>query len=162
MSYYLRAFCTGGAVPTLAALLAWAAERGTALQIDPTSANSDLRAGEWAEVDLRYASDRQPLRLTLDRDDGSAESLVRAEVAEFLEDVAATPESDARLFVTAHLRQTRFIAACRLPADSDETAYRAAVSVLDYFAEHCGGLIQADGEGFYIGDEVILPLHWED
>ena len=161
MSYYLRAFCTVPAVPLLSAVLAWTDAHGAALTLAPDWADLDLDRTDWEQVELSYAPERAPLELTVDRDDGP-DSLARAEAGEFLAEVAAQPESDARLLVTGHLRQTRFIVACRLPGDSDEAGQRAAHALLDYFAEHAGGLIQADGEGFYVGDELILTLNWEE
>jgi hypothetical protein len=39
-----------------------------------------------------------------------------------------------------------------------DEGYNANGDFLTYFVEHCGAMIQADGEGFYEGHNVILAL----
>lgn len=54
---------------------------------------------------------------------------------------------------------TRFTVAAQLAtSDIDDDGYNALGYMLRYFVEHNGGMIQADGEGFYDGDEVIVAL----
>jgi hypothetical protein len=61
--------------------------------------------------------------------------------------------------VIVHLNSTRFIVACQLPStDIDDDGFDANGEFLNYFVERCGGMIQADGEGFYEGHEVVVPL----
>jgi hypothetical protein len=60
--------------------------------------------------------------------------------------------------VLDHPGQTRAVVSARLLGDIDNDGQTAAGVVLVYYVEHCGGLIQADGEGFYEGDRVILEL----
>ena len=57
-----------------------------------------------------------------------------------------------------HLQQSKAVVAAQLLGDIDDDAYTAAGTFLAYFVEHCGGLIQADGEGFYEGDRLIVEL----
>lgn len=58
-----------------------------------------------------------------------------------------------------HLGQTRFTVACQLPtSDIDDDGYDAVGAFLEYFVTHSGGMIQADGEGFYRGNRLIVEL----
>lgn len=61
--------------------------------------------------------------------------------------------------VISRLRDTRFIIACQLPvSDRDDDGYDANGELMSFVAAQCDGLIQADGEGFYDGDEMLLAL----
>ena len=94
------------------------------------------------------------------RDEGD-ESLAKAECQEFMDELADLEDTPAKNQVIDHLRKTRFIVSCQLLSDCDEDGYEANGQFLDYFVDHCGALIQADGEGFYermdLG-EILLPL----
>jgi hypothetical protein len=58
-----------------------------------------------------------------------------------------------------HLAATAFVIACQLPSsDIEDDGYNVNGHFLTFFVEHCGGMIQADGEGFYEGDKLILLL----
>jgi hypothetical protein len=50
------------------------------------------------------------------------------------------------------------VTAIQLGNDVDDDGYEAAGAVLSFYVEACGGLIQADGEGFYDGEHVIVQL----
>ncbi len=43
-------------------------------------------------------------------------------------------------------------------SDIDDDGYDALGNLLAYFVENNGGMIQADGEGFYEGDRLIVEL----
>jgi hypothetical protein len=65
--------------------------------------------------------------------------------------------------VLAHLRDSSAIVSVQLLSDIDDDGYDAvgydAVGVfLGCFVEHCDGMTQADGEGFYEGDRTIVEL----
>jgi len=51
-----------------------------------------------------------------------------------------------------------FIIASQLLNDIEDDGYNANGWFLDYFVQHCGGMIHADGEGFYDGDKIILEM----
>jgi hypothetical protein len=48
--------------------------------------------------------------------------------------------------------------AAQLLGDIDDDGYTAAGVFLSYFVDHCGGLIQADGEGFYERERLLVEL----
>ena len=85
-------------------------------------------------------------------------TLVSEEIEEFLEFLEDAPDNRSRRQVEQHLRDTRFIVAAQLAGDTDDDGYDALANLLRYFVDHNGGLIQADGEGFYDGDKVIVAL----
>ena len=45
-----------------------------------------------------------------------------------------------------------------LGTEHEEALWQASDALLDYFVPHSDGLIQADGEGFYEADTLILNL----
>jgi hypothetical protein len=83
---------------------------------------------------------------------------MREEVGEFIEAVDDLDDSPETQRVRDHLKQTKAVVALQLFADLDDDGYRAARTFLTYFVERCGGLVYADGEGFYEGDELIVGL----
>ncbi len=75
--------------------------------------------------------------------------------------VRAGVDAPGKARVIEHLKNTKFIIACQLPVlnmGDDETGYQANDAFLRYFEQHSGGLIQADGEGFYSGQELVLEM----
>jgi hypothetical protein len=60
--------------------------------------------------------------------------------------------------VTNHLEASKAVVAVQLLGDVEDDGFGAVVHFLAYFVEHCGGLVQADGEGFYDGDDLLVAL----
>ena len=172
MGYYVRAFCTNPKVPDLTSIQAWLRQRQSAAIIDdPNHAVEAAQAGEsrpsvldlatsdWEQVAIAYRAGKLPILAECNRDDGTDESLMREEIAEFVEFIGEPGRSAARQRVLEHLVATRFVISCQLPtSDIEDDGLDANGDFLSFFVEHCGGMIQADGEGFYDGDEVIVPL----
>ena len=78
---------------------------------------------------------------------------------EFIDLIGEAAESLTCEKVIGHLRATRFVVACQLPTtDIDDDGFEANYQFLNYFVQHHGGLIQADGEGFYEGSDLIVPV----
>ena len=158
MAYYLRAFCTSDATPPLDEILEWArAERGVTLAAEANAGGVTLDSRDWRHAAISYAEGKLPLLVEIDavanQDDAGSE-----EIEEFLNLVenAASPSKNV---VIEHLRRTKMIVALALPTpDVDEAGYEAAAAFLDYFVAHSGGLVQADGEGFYDGNVLLLEL----
>jgi hypothetical protein len=149
MAYYLRAFCTSPDIPPLRAVFEWA--EGHGVRLDAPSA--DLDAPGWQQAQVIYNTEKQPFVAETD-----AGELLREEVeesVEFLDDVGESPKKQK---VLDHLEQSKAVIAAQLLGDIDDEGYTAAATFLTYFVEHCGGMIQADGEGFYEGDRLILEL----
>jgi hypothetical protein len=160
MGYYVRAFCTASVPPPLQAVLDAHSARGVSLAADTPP--EDLRAPDWEEVALALGPGQPPVIVTCDRETTPGPTLMREEVQQFIEFLQDAPPSPARKRVVDHLRATRFIVACRLPgtasADDQAGGCAAGRAFLSYFVTHCGGLVQADGEGFYEGDRLLLAV----
>lgn len=127
----------------------WADGRGVHLE----APSADLDAPGWEQAEIVYKSDRQPFVAELNTGELLREEL--EEFFEFLEDVADSPEKQK---VLDHLEQSKAVVAAQLLGDVDDDGYTAAGTFLTYFVEHAGGLIQADGEGFYEGDRLIVEV----
>lgn len=155
MGYYLRAFCKTDELPPLRRVFEWTANAGVALELN--SGSEALDDANWREAEIRYARDKQPLVVDVSRassDDGLLSDEVE-EFVEFLEDVEDSPEKQK---VLAQLRNSRAVVGAQLMGDIDDDGYNAVGTFLSYFVEHCGAMIQADGEGFYEGDRVLVEL----
>jgi len=110
-------------------------------------------------VGIAYKDNKAPILLEVNRDTGEPDSSVREEIEEFPEFLEDAPRNRHRRRIAKHLKNTRFILAARLPTtDIDEAGYVALGHVLDYFVDHNGAIIQADGEGFYEGRKLVVEL----
>lgn len=158
MGYYVRAFCTSSQVPTVRQVFEAVKEKGIDLQSG--SKGIDLDSPNWDRLALLYKKGKKPILVECNRE-AAEPSLCRDEVAGFLEDIGSLADSPGKTRVIEHLQSTKFIIACQLPVlnmGNDETGYRANDAFIRYFEQHCGGLIQADGEGFYRGQEMLLEM----
>jgi hypothetical protein len=172
MGYYVRAFCTDSNIPDLATIQAWLRKRGSPAVIDDPNhaveaaeagelrpAILDLATSDWEQVAIAYRAGKLPILAECNRDDGTDESLMREEIAEFVDVIGEPGRSAAKKRVLEHLAATKFVVACQLPtSDLEDDGLDANGEFLNFFVEHCGGMIQADGEGFYDNDEVIVAL----
>ena len=155
MGYYLRAFCTSADLPPLGRVLEWAAAQGVSLALESSSPGALGSAG-WREAELRYKPGRQPLVVDVGR--AGEDGLVAEEVEEFIELLTGVEESAEKRKVLAHLRASRAVVGAQLLSDVDDEGYDAVGVFLGFFVEHCGGMVQADGEGFYEDDRLIVRL----
>lgn len=161
MGYYVRAFCTTGEPPPINRVIDFAKKHGSSVRLDPELSESDLADPSWGQVGVLYKKGKLPILLEVNRADSGSDdgSLLREEIEEFLEFLEDSPRNPGRRKVEAHLRATTFVVAVQLAtSDIDDDGYTALSNVLGYFVDHNGGLIQADGEGFYEGETLIVRV----
>jgi hypothetical protein len=154
MPYRVRVFCTGEKCPSLTEVVESARASGIALGVTPDG-DDGLDSPDWTGCEITYDPDRHPIVVECDRDEGE-DSLVREEAQEFIDRIEDLPETPSRERVIDHLQRTQFIVACQLLSDIDDRGHEAKGAFLRYFVTHCGGLLHADGEGFYQDRKLIL------
>jgi hypothetical protein len=154
MSYYARVFCTTDAVPTIRAALAWLQEVGYEAEV-PGESPAALDSPKWKSFELVYNPAKESLLVECERNTGKR-SLCHHTVEEQLNALGALPDSDAKRRVADCLRRTRFLVSCQVSADDDHEEVANFGALLDYFADHCGGLIDVEDEGFYAHSDTPL------
>ena len=112
-----------------------------------------MDATGWEQAEVVYNPERSPIVA-----ETNTGELLRDEVEEFIEFLEDVDESPEKQKVLDHLEQSKAVVAAQLLGDVDDEGYTAAGTFLTYFIEHCGGLLQADGEGFYEGDKLIVEV----
>jgi hypothetical protein len=168
MTYYVRAYCTDGEVPTIGTVLAWAGEHGLDLDPPPEMPEfvtwvgehppdwrswtpQELASRDWDGVALWWRKDCTPMTGTIrGLDDWDAER------------VAELPRSRQRDQLLARLAGTRFVVSLSLPISAleDDALWEAVSVVLDFFTQHHGALVHVEGEGFFQAGRVILETTW--
>jgi hypothetical protein len=158
MPYRVRAFCTRSEVPTLKQVFDYSKSHGINLSADEEHGPTDVNSPDWTEAEISYKTGNRPLVIECNRDDGTEDCLAIVEPQEYVEEIGAPGLSLAKRRVIKHLKNTKFIIASQLLGDIDDDGYDANSMFLNYFVEHCGGMIHADLEGFYDGEKVILKI----
>jgi hypothetical protein len=154
MSYYARVFCTTDAVPSIRAILAWLQEVGYEAEV-PGESPAALGSPKWRSFELIYNPAKESLLVECERNTGKR-SLCHQTAEEELNALEDLPDSDARRRVADCLRRTRFLVSCQVLADDDHEEVANFGALLDYFADHCGGLIDVEDEGFYSHSDTPL------
>jgi len=156
MAYWMRVFCTEGEPPPLEDVLTWVAERGPALALDTDLIDVDPSSPGWTQAAISYRPEKQPF---LAETIIATEPEAKEELDEFVELLEDAQDSPAKGNVLAHLRQTTFIVANQIPtSDFENDGYDSVGEFMRFFVEQNGGMIQADGEGFYEGDKLVVQL----
>ena len=160
MGYYVRCFCKSSTVPTLHDALGQVAKKHPQLQVGAGNGQApDLRDPDWISAFILYKPGKQPLEVEINRRNGPTRELVEDEIQEFTEFLEEVPDESAKQRVIDHLDRTQFIVASRLEtADIDDDGYDANGTFLRYFVDHAQGMIQADGEGFYEGENLVVAV----
>jgi hypothetical protein len=83
-------------------------------------------------------------------------SLCAGEVRGELESLEDLEDSAARRRVADCLRRTRFIVCCTVLEDVHHKEAFRVRSILDYFVEHCGAILDVEDEGFYARSDTPL------
>ena len=159
MAYCIRAFCTSNDLPPLNKVINYAENQGIKLNIHKDFIGVDPNSINWEQVGLTYKTEKLPFLVEINRDDGSADCLCKQEVMEFKRFLEDTNDSPEKKKVFQHLSNTRYIVVSQIPtSDFDDDGYNANGDFLEYFVKNHGGMIQADGEGFYEGHNLIVKL----
>lgn len=145
-------------MPSIRTVLEWVVAQGCPLRLHPDSGQVDLDSADWREVAFQYQEGKEPILTDISSDDGTPDCLFREEVGEFQEFVGEADDTPGKQRVLEHLQASRFVVANQLLADVEQDGYQASAWLLDYFVEHAGGMIEADGEGFYDGDTLLVEL----
>jgi hypothetical protein len=156
MAYWMRVFCTDGAPRPLEEVFAWTAAQGQHLRLSESTPSAEDLSDSWSSVAIEYRDGKLPflaeIRWVDDLEGGE-------EVHEFVELLAGTAESPERQRTLEHLERTRFVVANEIPtSDFDDHGFEAVDEFMRFFVEHNSGMIQADGEGFYEGDRLVVRL----
>jgi len=154
MPYYIRAFCTDESRPSLDQL-------ETALKRDNPAAcfkaDDDRTAANWSQAEFYYKEGKQPVVVEINFNDGD-KSLASEESQEFADKIGKPGFSLSKRRVLSQLANTRYIVCCQLLGDIDDDGYHLNGELLNFYVNNHGGMIQADGEGFYDGHKVIVNL----
>jgi hypothetical protein len=157
MGYYVRAFCGKGEVPTIQQILDWVKDRGCILNLlDKTEV--DVNSSDWLQFEVEYKSGNKPIIVECTRDDGCEGCLFREEVNDFLESIDSPDLPSSKLKVIEHLKSSKFTIVNQLLSDLDDDGFNANGHILSFFINNNDAIIQADGEGFYEGEKLILPM----
>jgi hypothetical protein len=156
VGYYLRAFCTSEDLPPLGRVFAWATARGVSLELEHEPDPGELDSAGWRTAEVRYQRGKWPLVVDVSR--AADHGPPFEDVEEFVELLGEVDESADKRRVLAHLRASRAVVTVQLFSDVDDDGYDAVGAFLGFFVEQCGGMIQADFEGFYEGDRLIVEL----
>lgn len=152
MGYYMRIFCTAPEAPSVGAMLEVMKSHGFDVDAFP---NEDLESQEWEQTE--FSTGGKALFLSELNYNSGTESLAAEEIEEFIEFVEEVDDSPAKKTVEQHLRDTKFVIANQILDQAEETL--EIIDVLNSHLAHTfGGMVQADGEGFYDGEDLIVEL----
>ena len=158
MGNYIRAFCVSEEVPPVTKLVQWLATKDVHVKVE----NGDpmkMQSRAWEQVSLIYKEGKLPIIARCLRADATGDGGGGDELKMFIEQVGAPGKNKVKKRIVDHLKATRFIIALRLPkGDMDDAGWDANGQILTYLLDHCGALIQADGEGFYEGSKLIFEM----
>jgi DNA gyrase/topoisomerase IV subunit B len=108
-------------------------------------------------LQMYYKDGNQPVVVECNYNNGH-ESLAAEECEEFIEEIGNPGLSMGKRKALDHLKHTKYIISCQLLSDIDDDGYHLNGELLNIFVNNYGGLIQADGEGFYKGHKLIVEL----
>ncbi len=158
MGYYTRIFCKSNLIPSIKDIFNYVKYKGYDLKIEKSYSNLDINNNNWEEFEFIYKKNRKPIIVEINKENDKS-NLFKEEIDEFLEAIGEPRLSFSKKKVIKHLKKTKYIVVNQLlTSDIDDDGYDANAEFLQYFVDFCKGMIQADGEGFYSRNKIIVPL----
>jgi hypothetical protein len=156
MAYWVRAICTADTVPTIRSLRTWLRDVAGFADADvPGERPKALDSAAWKSFELVYDPARASVLVECHRNTGPR-SLCARELREELEALDGVADSEAKRRVVDGLSRARFVICCTVAGDPRHREAFKVRSVLDYFVDHCGAMLDTEDEGFYSCSD--LPL----
>ena len=154
-----RVFCKNDDAPPLRLLMEFLKSRGQLPILPPDMSDAMLDEWAWVQVILGYARERKPIHVFCVRDRGSYQDLFEQEQKQFLEHLSSHDSLEASL-AQEHVTRARFILTTRMvEADVTDEGYDFNGWILEFFQEHCNGIVQIDQQGFFSPKgELIVDL----
>jgi hypothetical protein len=145
---YSRVFCQKENSPPLRLLIDFLKSRGQ-LPITPPDVDAAmLDEWAWTQIALGYTQERKPIRVFCVRDRGSYKDVFEQEQKYFLELLSSYDDIETQL-AAEYVTRARFILTTQMQADITEDGYDFNGWILEFYQEHCTGLVQVDGQGFF-------------
>jgi hypothetical protein len=145
---YARVFCSREDSPPLRLLLDFLRSRGQ-IPLIPKVDPAALDDWDWIQVSLGYNRERKPIQVFYLRDRGSYQEMYRQEKADFLDRLSVFDDIEGQL-CREHVTRAKFIITTQMvKGDVTEDGYDFNGWILEFFQEHCNGIVQVDGQGFF-------------
>ena len=153
--YILRVFARSPGAPTPQAIAEHLRRR---FEVRVETGVFSLSYADWKHLHLFYAEGRAPLRL--ERQSLHGDAPLPNSLRALMDATAAAKDSRGKRRVLDFLAQASQVFELGVPPDFDWHAGRHLVSteLLNYLQKETDGLIQADGEGYYERNRLILRL----
>ena len=157
MGYYTRVFCSSKEKPKINGILESLKAKGFKVRVNLDK--SALNDTNWTSFELTYAEGKSPLLIEIN-EKGKSDGIAEEEIEEFLEFIGKPKLYELKKKkVLNHLKQTEFIICIQLPTtDFIDLGYDVNGDLMEYIAEEFSGIVQADGEGFYEKNKLIVEL----
>ena len=154
--YILRVFARLSGAPTPQAAAEHLRQRRFQVRLEPGL--HGLTSPDWRVLNVFYAEGRAPLRL--ERQSLHGDAPLSPRLAALMDATAAARDSRGKRKVMEFLMQASQVFELTIPRDFDWHARRHLVSteLLNYLQKQTDGLIQADEEGYYDRNRLILKL----
>lgn len=155
MVYYSRVFCQFREMPPLQEAINYANSKASLNKLIIKEQTLDEYSNGGKSFEMNYSLHKTAIPVDINPVD-ETDPIGKEEIQEFINDIGFAGFSSAKRKVINHLENTAFIIACEMPEDVDEDGQAAVHLFLQYYVQHCSGLLHADGEGFYNDDMTIL------
>ena len=146
---YSRVFCQKENSPPLRLLIDFLKACGQAPILPSNIDETALDEWAWVQVALGYHRNRKPIHLFCVRDRGSYKDVYEQEKTRFLELLTDHDDIESQL-VQESVTRSRFILTTRFTEnDMTDEGYDFNGWILEFYQEHCNGIVQIDNQGFY-------------
>ena len=154
--YLLRVFARSLRTPSPQAIADHLRQRRFDVRVE--SGLFNLSHDDWKQLRVFYAADRSPI--TLERQSLHGDAPLPDRLKALMDATAAARNSRDKRRVIDFLAQASQVFELTLPPDFDWHAGRHLVSteLLNYLQKETDGLIQADEEGYYERNRLILKV----
>ena len=154
MGYYTRVFCKSETAPSFKDLHEYMSGLNSVYRLEGTVDDNN----SWFDFELHYKEGKLAILVELNHINEKGD-LGSEEVEEFLEEIGSPGLSLRKIKVIRHLKQTKYIICNQLPtSDIDDDGYSANGEFMKFIVDNYQGMFQADGEGFYENNKIVLEL----